>query len=78
MNLDQVNPLYIIPTFEASLCQCARKQKCFPVRVALSPGTPLKLQFITGEKGKPVKNFGPVQAAGEPRGKHASVIMFSF
>ena len=22
------------------------------------------------------QNFGPVQAAGEPRGKHASVIMY--
>ena len=32
---------------------------------------------ISGEKGKPEQNFGPVQAAGEPRGKHASVIMCS-
>ena len=43
-----------------------------------SKNSALTDQFITGEKGKPVKNFGPVQAAGEPRGKHASVIMFSF
>ena len=29
-------------------------------------------------KTETCQNLGPVQAAGEPRGKHASVIMFSF
>ena len=29
-------------------------------------------------KTETCQNFGPVQAAGEPRGKQASVIMFSF